>query len=84
MHLLRLRSTALPLLIVAARALIVRFGGDAQEKAHADRLREAQEEAGTGLYAAGQGSLEVSVASVRWEWCVRALCQRHLLLRAQE
>ena len=44
MHLLRLRSTALPLLIVAARALIVRFSGDAQEKAVADRLRETQEE----------------------------------------
>jgi hypothetical protein len=29
--LLRLRSTALSLLIVAARALIVRFSGDAQE-----------------------------------------------------
>ena len=44
MHLLRLRSTALSLLIVAARALVVRFSGDAQEKALADRLRETQQE----------------------------------------
>ena len=44
MHLLRLRSTALSLLIVAARALIVRYSGDAQEKALADRLRETQQE----------------------------------------